>query len=265
MIDIKELIQSAKEASVIGGSILKEHFKKVKRRDVESKAVKDFVTYVDKLSERRIREFILSKYPDHSFLGEEEGIIGNKDSKYQWIVDPLDGTKNYINGFEIFAVSVALKKDNKIIAGAINIPMLEKLYWAGDGQGAYMNGDKISVSNRPLNMAIISTGFPFRNIEDLDIYLKAFKDAMITFSAVRRPGAAAVDLALTAEGVFDGFFEMKLSIWDIAAGVLLIKEAGGVYSNFEGKDVLDGNVIAGNKNIYDNLYKIVQKNLLLKL
>ncbi len=260
--DIDTFIQTAKEAAVLGGSILKENFKKIKKEDVEYKSRKDFVTYVDKTSEERIRNFILSVYPDHSFLGEEEGIIGNKDSEYRWIVDPLDGTKNYINGFEIFAVSVALEKDGDIIAGSIYIPMLDKLYWAGKGKGAYLNGEKIKVSSRPKEMAIIATGFPFRYVEDIDRYLKAFREAMITFSAVRRPGAAAVDLAMTAEGVFDGFFEMKLSVWDIAAGYLLVEEAGGVFTNFQGEKVLDGNVIAGGEDIYNELKRIVQKTLL---
>lgn len=258
---IEEFIQVSKEASVIGGSILKENFKKIKNRDIELKSEKDFVTYVDRLSEERIRDFILSKFKDHAFLGEEDGIIGNKDSEFVWIVDPLDGTKNYINGFEIFAVSVALKKGEELVAGSIYIPMLDKLYWCGKGKGAYLNGERIRVSDRPVKRAIISTGFPFRNIEELDRYLLAFKEAMIRFSAVRRPGAAAVDLALTAEGVFDGFFEMKLSVWDIAAGVLLIKEAGGIFTNFDGTEELDGNVVAGPKHIYEVLYQIVEKHL----
>ncbi len=259
--DLNNFVQTAKEAAVLGGYILKENFKKIKREDVEYKSKKDFVTYVDKLSEERIKNFILSVYPDHSFLGEEEGSSGSKSSEYRWIVDPLDGTKNYINGFEIFAVSVALEKDNEIIAGAIYIPMLDKLYWAGKGTGAYMNGTKISVSNRPVDMAVIATGFPFRYQEEIDIYLKAFREAMITFSAVRRPGAAAVDLAMTAEGVFDGFFEMKLSVWDIAAGVLLVEEAGGIFTNFNGTRELDGNVVAGGEEIHKILFDIVQRNL----
>ncbi len=259
---IQEFIQTAKEASIIGGQILKENFKHIKKGDIELKGIKDFVTYVDKQSEERIREFLMKKYPDHSFLGEEEGKSGNKDSEYVWIVDPLDGTKNYINGFEIFAVSVALSKEDQIIAGAIYIPMLDKLYWAGKDTGAYLNGEKISVSNRTKEYAVIATGFPFRYIEEIDTYLKAFREAMITFSAVRRPGAAAVDLALTAEGIFDGFFEMKLSVWDIAAGYLLVKEAGGIFTNFEGREILDGNVIAGNEYIYKDLKQIVQKTIL---
>ena len=259
---IEEFVHVSKEAALIGGQILKEHFKHVKKGDIELKGVKDFVTYVDKQSEERIREFLLKMYPEHAFLGEEEGVSGKKDSEYVWIVDPLDGTKNYINGFEIFAVSVALQYNNEIIAGSIYIPMLDKLYWAGKNLGAYMNGEKISVSNRTKEYAVVATGFPFRYVEEVDIYLKAFREAMLTFSAVRRPGAAAVDLALTAEGVFDGFFEMKLSVWDIAAGYLLVKEAGGIFSNFEGKEVLDGNVIAGNSHIYNDLKIILEKTIL---
>jgi myo-inositol-1(or 4)-monophosphatase len=260
-LDINHLLQSAKEAAVIGGQILKEYFKEIKQRDIEEKSKRDFVTYVDKKSEERIRNFLLSVYPDHAFLGEEDGILGNKNSDYLWIVDPLDGTKNYINGFDIFAVSVALKYKDEVIAGSIYIPMLDKLYWASKGNGAYMNGSPIKVSKRDKNLALVATGFPFRSVEDIDRYLNAFREAMITFSAVRRPGAAAVDLAYTAEGVFDGFFEMKLSIWDIAAGYLLIKEAGGIFTNFEGKEILDGNVIAGNPIIYQYLKDIVNRTL----
>ncbi|MEZ0323119.1 MAG: inositol monophosphatase family protein [Hydrogenothermaceae bacterium] len=249
-------LQVAKEAAVIGGSILKENFKKIKHSDIESKGIKDFVTYVDRLSEERIRNYILSVYPNHSFLGEEEGTFGN--SEFVWIVDPLDGTKNYICGFEIFAVSVALKREDEFLASAIYIPMLDKLYYAEKGSGAYLNGQRIKVSNRPVENAVVATGFPFRNIKELDSYISMLKKAMITFSGVRRPGAAAIDLALVAEGVFDGFFEMKLSIWDIAAGALLIEEAGGVYSNFEGKkDLSDGNIIAGGPDIYKVLFDIV--------
>lgn len=259
--NIENYIQTCKEAATIGGQILKEHFKHIQKKDIEEKGKKDFVTYVDKKSEERIRNFILSIYQDHAFLGEEDGIIGNKESDFLWIVDPLDGTKNYINGFDIFAVSVALQYKNDIIAGSIYIPMLDKLYWAGKGKGAYLNGTKIKVSNKEKELAIVATGFPFRRIEEIDKYLKAFRETMIRFSAVRRPGAAAVDLAYTAEGVFDGFFEMKLSIWDIAAGFILVKEAGGIFTNFEGKEILDGNVIAGGEKIYKELKEIIQQTL----
>jgi len=253
---VNKFVQTAKEAAVIGGSILKEHFKKLKKSDVESKGIKDYVTYVDKLSEERIRDFILSKHPDHSFLGEEEGKFG--DSDYTWVVDPLDGTKNYICGFEIFAVSVALLHQGKVVAGSIYVPMLDKLYWAGKGEGAYLNGEKIKVASRPIDLAVVATGFPFRKISELDQYLSMLRAAMITFSGVRRPGAAAIDLALVAEGVFDGFFEMKLSLWDIAAGILLVEEAGGICTNFEGeKDFSSGNIIAAGKEIYKVLFDIV--------
>ena len=261
MDNINNFLEVSKEAAVIGGMVLKEHFRKIIKSDIEEKGLKDFVTYVDKTSEERIRSFILKNFPEHAFLGEEEGKIGNIESEYLWVVDPLDGTKNYINGFEIFAVSVALLKNNEVVVGSIYIPMLDKHYWASKGSGSFLNGEPISISKRTKDTAVIATGFPFRFQEEIDIYLKAFREMMLTFSAVRRPGAAAVDLALTAEGVFDGFFEMNLSIWDIAAGFLLIREAGGIATNFEGKYVLDGNVIAGNDSIYEDLKNIVEKTL----
>ncbi len=255
---MEKYIQVAKEAAIIGGNVLKENFKKLKKSDIEIKGIKDFVTYVDRTSEERIRSYILKNFPDHAFLGEEDGKYGNNN--LVWVVDPLDGTKNYICGFEIFAVSVALMDKNKPIVGCIYVPMLDKLYLAAECYGAYLNGEKIKVSNRPIEQSVVATGFPFRYTDELDNYLKMLKQAMITFSGVRRPGAAAIDLAMVAEGVFDGFFEMKLSLWDIAAGVLLIEEAGGVYSDFEGKkDLSSGNVIAGSQEIYDVLFKIVNQ------
>lgn len=255
---MENYIQVAKEAAIIGGNVLKENFKKLKKSDIEIKGIKDFVTYVDRTSEERIRNYILKNFPEHAFLGEEDGKFGNND--LVWVVDPLDGTKNYICGFEIFAVSVALMDKKTPIVGSIYIPMLDKLYWAAKGYGAYLNGDKIKVSNRSIEQSVVATGFPFRHTDELDNYLKMLKQAMITFSGVRRPGAAAIDLAMVAEGVFDGFFEMKLSLWDIAAGVLLIEEAGGMYSDFEGKkDLSSGNIAAGSKSIYDVLFNIVNQ------
>lgn len=255
---MENYIQVAKEAAIIGGNVLKENFKKLKKSDIEIKGIKDFVTYVDRTSEERIRNYILKNFPEHAFLGEEDGKFGNND--LVWVVDPLDGTKNYICGFEIFAVSVALMDKKTPIVGSIYIPMLDKLYWAAKGYGAYLNGDKIKVSNRSIEQSVVATGFPFRHTDELDNYLKMLKQAMITFSGVRRPGAAAIDLAMVAEGVFDGFFEMKLSLWDIAAGVLLIEEAGGMYSDFEGKkDLSSGNIVAGSKSIYDVLFNIVNQ------
>ncbi|MCX7738926.1 MAG: inositol monophosphatase [Hydrogenothermaceae bacterium] len=253
-------LQVAKEAAIIGGSILKENFKKIKTADVESKGVRDFVTYVDRLSEERIKNYILSVYPDHSFLGEEEGRFGS--SEFVWIVDPLDGTKNYISGFEIFAVSVALQREEECLVGAIYVPMLDKLYYAERGGGSYLNGQRVRVSSRPVGNAVVATGFPFRDTEELDSYMAMLRDAFITFSGVRRPGAAAIDLAMVAEGVFDGFFEMKLSVWDIAAGTLLVEEAGGKFTDFQGKkDLSSGNVIAGGENVYSVLFDIVRRHL----
>lgn len=253
-------LQVAKEAAIIGGSILKENFKKIKMVDIESKGVRDFVTYVDRLSEERIRNYILSIYPNHSFLGEEEGSFGN--SEFVWIVDPLDGTKNYISGFEIFAVSVALRRDNEYLVGVVYVPMLDKLYYTEKGGGAYLNGQRIRVSSKPVENAVVATGFPFRNIRELDSYIAMLRDAFITFSGVRRPGAAAIDLAMVAEGVFDGFFEMKLSIWDIAAGALLVEEAGGRFTDFQGnRDLSSGNIIAGGEPVYSKLFEIVQRHM----
>ena len=155
-----KFLEVAKEAALIGGGILKENFKKLKKSDVEVKGVKDFVTYVDKLSEERIRNHILKNFPDHAFLGEEDGKFG--ENEYTWVVDPLDGTKNYVCGFEIFAVSVALLKNNDPMVGVVYVPMLDKLYWGEKGYGSYLNGERLRVSNREVGQAVVSTGFPFK-------------------------------------------------------------------------------------------------------
>jgi len=242
------------KAATAAGEVIRPELRKI--LSYEEKGENDFVTEVDLRAEEKIKSVILSSFPDHEILSEESGATG--DSKYRWIVDPLDGTKNFIHGFPYIAVSIALQIGGNLHLGVILDVASNNLYWAEAGQGAFKNGERISVSktNR-LSRAMIATGFPFRKKKFLDLYLKMFREVFLNVSAVRRVGAAALDLAYVAEGIFDGFFEFFLAPWDIAAGIVIIREAGGI--TFSIGDELSGNIIAANPYIFENLKNLVFK------
>ncbi len=251
-----KFLRVAKDAALRAGEIIKPELGKIHR--YREKGENDFVTEIDIRSEEIIKNVILSHFPDHEILTEETGASGR--SNYRWIVDPLDGTKNFIHGFPYVAVSIALQVDGTLKVGVILDVGHDDLYWAERGSGAFKNSERISVSQeRELLKSMVATGFPFRKKEFLDIYLRLFREIFLRSSAVRRVGAAALDLALVASGVFDGFFEFFLSPWDIAAGVVIIREAGGKVKSMFGEDELSGNIIASNPYIFENLKKIVEE------
>ncbi len=256
MQDIKELVETAKGAAIIGGQVLKEHFRKVLEENIEEKGEKDFVSFVDRESERRIREFILSRHSDHKVVGEEEG--GDAEGTFVWHIDPLDGTKNYIAGFPIFGVSVALSVEGSPKVGAVYLPYFNSLYWAGEGLGAFKDGKPIKVSDTSrVKYSVVAYGFPSRAKRDLNVYWRIFKDIFEQVAAMRRPGAAAVDLCFVAEGIFEGLVEFELHPWDVNAGLVLLKEAGGTYKLLEKNSKID--VIASNGRIQDFLEGVVEK------
>ncbi len=258
MLKVSELVKVAKEAAIIGGQVLKEFFGKVEDRNIEEKGEKDFVSFVDKTSEERIRDFISKNFPDHCIVGEEKG--GNRDCEFVWYIDPLDGTKNYIAGFPIFGVSVGVEYKGEPVAGAVYLPFFDFLYWAGKGEGAYKNGRRIYVSNTEnVKYSVVAYGFPSRAKRDLDIYWAIFKEVFDKVAAMRRPGAAAVDLCFLAEGVFEGLIEFELHEWDINAGKIILKEAGGVYKVVEENGKKD--IVASNGRIQRFLEEIVFKHL----
>ncbi len=228
--DLEKLLEVAKEAALIGGQVLKENFRKVSTDQIEEKAPKDFVSYVDKTSEERIRDFLGKVTSEFSILGEEEGIDQKGD--LLWVIDPLDGTKNFLAGFPVFAVSVALvdpSKNFKPLVGAVYLPYFDSLYYAATSKGAFKNGDplKVNLNKTSLKQCFFSYGFPSRAKRDLNTYCGIMLDVFREVASLRRPGAAAADLAYVAEGVFDGTFEFELKLWDVAAGTLLVEEAGG--------------------------------------
>jgi myo-inositol-1(or 4)-monophosphatase len=201
---------------------------------------------------------LLEAYPDHAILAEESGATGKSD--FVWIIDPLDGTTNFLHGFPQYAVSIALAQKGKVMQAVVYDPSRNELFTASRGKGAYLNDKRIRVSKRThLKEALIGTGFPFRKTQQLDGYMNMFRAITEKAAGVRRPGAAALDLAYVACGYFDGFWEVGLSPWDIAAGSLLILEAGGMIGNLDGSELnLDlGNVIAGTPKVYAQLVETI--------
>ncbi len=229
---------------------------------VKHKNHNDYVSEVDRAAEQAIIDILLSAYPSHSILAEESGAQG--DSEFQWVIDPLDGTTNFLHGFPQYSVSIALLHQGQLNQAVVYDPSRNDLFTASRGQGAYLNDRRIRVSNRlKLADSLIGTGFPYRDFDHLDAYIAMFRDMLQKTSGVRRPGSAALDLAYVAAGRLDGFWEIGLNKWDIAAGCLLIQEAGGLVGDFNGDDsyIDTGNVVAGNPKIFAQLLQTLAPHL----
>jgi myo-inositol-1(or 4)-monophosphatase len=226
---------------------------------IDNKRERDFVSDVDRQAESEIIKIIRRAYPDHSVLAEESG--KTEGSNIEWIIDPLDGTTNYLHGFPQFAVSIAVRQNNVLEAGVIYDPMLQELFVAVRGQGATLNDRRIRVSKRHrLDTALIGTGLPYLPDHDYDTYLGQLSNIMRNVAGIRRAGAASLDLAYVACGRLDGFWENSLHIWDIAAGALLIQEAGGLLSDPQGGSsyLKTGNIACGNPKIHPQLLKLLK-------
>ena len=259
--NLNNYLEVAREAALRAGVVLKERFRKLCPSMIDEKAKNDFVTEADKKSEEIIKGHIRSHFSDHDILAEESLAVRN-DSPFLWIIDPLDGTLNYIHGLPCFAVSIALEIEGELAVGLIYEPLKENIYSAIKGQGAFKNGKRIHVSrSNTLNTSLVATGFPFRIKDIIDNYLKVFKELFMHATGIRRGGSACLDLAYTAEGIFGGFFECALSPWDMAAGALLVKEAGGEVTDFNGGNqyLKTGNIIAGSKGVHQEILKIIQE------
>jgi myo-inositol-1(or 4)-monophosphatase len=236
------------------GEVIIRSLNRLESLQVTAKGRNDFVTEVDKAAEREIIDSIRHAYPSHAFLAEESGATGDSDTV--WIIDPLDGTTNFMHGFPIFAVSIACQIKGRLEQACIYDPMRGELFTASRGQGAHLDNRRIRVSKqRGLEGALISTGFPFReNMRYGDAYLAQLKAVMAQASGIRRPGAAALDLAYVAAGRSDGFWELGLSPWDTAAGTLLIQEAGGRVGTLTGTEYKQGgHLVAGTPKVYEAL------------
>ncbi|TAH47895.1 MAG: inositol monophosphatase [Betaproteobacteria bacterium] len=227
---------------------------------VQSKSPNDFVTEVDHAAEKAIIDVLREAFPGHGILAEESGESG-PDSEFNWIIDPLDGTTNFIHGFPQYAISIAQTKNGVLEHAVVYDPIANELFTASRGSGAFLNDRRIRVSRRTrLNEALLGTGFPFRQFDHVDAYLAMFRELTQKTAGIRRPGAASLDLAYVAAGRLDGFWEMGLSPWDMAAGVLLIQEAGGLVSDLsgEGNFMTTGNVVAGSPKIFGQILPVIQ-------
>ncbi|GAB1411813.1 inositol monophosphatase family protein [Candidatus Desulfobacillus denitrificans] len=252
----------AVKAARRAGGIINRASRDVEQIKVSAKRDKDFVTEVDKAAEAAIIGVLHEAYPDHAILAEESGASG--DSDFVWIIDPLDGTTNFIHGFPQYCISIAQTQKGVLQHAVIYDPNRNELFTASKGAGAYLNERRIRVSKRvKMNEALIGTGFPFRYFEHVDAYLGIFRDMMHKTAGVRRPGAAALDLAWVAAGRIDGFWELGLSPWDMAAGALLITEAGGLVGDLTGEaNYLEtGNIVGGNPKVFVQLLQIIAPHL----
>ncbi|MEN2985085.1 MAG: inositol monophosphatase family protein [Thermodesulfovibrionaceae bacterium] len=260
---MREPLVVALEAAKLAGRIIKEKIGTITKENITQKSISDYVTEVDIYSEKKIIEHIKKYFPHHQIMAEESS-NNYKKAEYLWIIDPLDGTTNFIHGFPVVAVSIALMYKGELKVGVVYDPIKDELFYAEKDEGAFLNGERIRVSSlKEPSLSLIATGFPFRNKQYIDSYIKIFRELLYSVSDLRRPGAAAIDLAYVACGRVDGFFEFALSPWDIAAGTILIKEAGGVVSDFDGGEnyLKTGNIVAGNNIIHPFLIEKIKKAL----
>lgn len=251
-------IEAAKEA----GKFLKKNLGKVRQIDLKSGQERNLVTEIDKKSEELIVNIIKKHYPNHDILAEESGSKHGSKSDYKWIIDPLDGTTNFTHGLPIFCVSIGLERKGEIILGVIYDPNFDELFTAEKGRGAFLNGRRLRVSTtKELKSSLLVTGFPYNINENPDHCIEHFVNFLLNAQAIRRMGSAALDLAYVAAGRYDGFWEVNLNPWDMAAGVLLVKEAGGEITNFTGTDIdiYGKQIVASNRSIHKEMLEILKK------
>ncbi len=263
---MQPMVNIALKAARKAGQYLCQAFDRGDPLQITSKGRNDFVTQVDQKSEAILVESLLTTYPDHGILTEESGQIGNASSEYQWIIDPLDGTTNFIHGIPHFAISIAVKKNQLLEHAVVLNPMLQEEFSASRGHGAQLNGKRLRVSScYSLESALLATGFPFHtgNLEYLEANLAMLKQFLPQTAGIRRAGAAALDLAYVAAGRYDGYWEFGLKPWDIAAGALLIQEAGGLIGDPLGghQHMEAGHLVCGNPKLFKLLLQALRPNL----
>ncbi|MGB5202513.1 MAG: inositol monophosphatase family protein [Sedimenticolaceae bacterium] len=251
-------IRAARQA----GNVIMRSFSRLDSLTVSEKQTNDYVSEVDRNAEQAIIETIRRAYPAHAILAEESGEHGKDD--FQWVVDPLDGTTNYLHGFPQFAISIALMHRGRLESGVVYDPLRDEMFTADRGGGALLNDRRLRVTDQKgLKGALLGTGIPFRDQRYIDAYFEMLKALTRETAGIRRPGSAALDFAYVAAGRLDGFWELGLSIWDFAAGALLIQEAGGVVSDIGGgsRHFETGNVIAGNIRLHRELVATIRPHL----
>jgi myo-inositol-1(or 4)-monophosphatase len=255
-----ELLDTALAAARDGSAILRRYFRDASL-EVDRKGQNDFVTQADRESEAAVVAEIRRRFPDHRILAEEGSGVGLAgESSHEWLIDPLDGTTNFLQGLPVFCVSIACRRGDELLAAVVDDPQGGNVFTATRGGGAWWNGRRMQTSRQEgLDGAFLATGYPFRALPTLDVYLEIFRDVFRHAKAIRRCGSAALDLAYTAAGVYDGFFEFRLSPWDLGAGILLVREAGGVVTDLDGGERFfeGGNVVAGGAAVHAGLQAVV--------
>jgi myo-inositol-1(or 4)-monophosphatase len=257
------MLNIAVKAARRAGAIINRASQDIGTLTIKSKNFNDFVSEVDVAAERAIIDTLKNAYPTHGFLGEESGSTSHQ-SDFIWIIDPLDGTTNFLHGFPQYCVSIALRHKGEITQAVIYEPNRNDLYTATKGRGAFLNDKRIRVSKcDKLQDALIGTGFPFRDFKYLDDYLSMFKSMIQKTTGIRRAGSAALDLAYVANGSLDGFWEIGLSAWDIAAGGLLVREAGGIVTDLSGQSgwLESGNILVASPKIHDDMQAIIASHI----
>lgn len=246
------------------GSVIMRSYNRLDTLTVAEKQVNDFVSEVDRNAEQAIIDTVRKAYPNHAILAEESGVVGNGKDPFQWIIDPLDGTTNYLHGFPQFAVSIALRHRGKLETAVVYDPLREEMFTAVRGGGALLNDRRLRVTDhKGLKGALLGTGIPFRDQRYMDAYLGTLKALTQDTAGIRRPGSAALDFAYVAAGRLDGFWELGLSVWDFAAGALLVQEAGGMVSDIRGgsQHLDSGNVIASGVRLHREIVAAIQPHL----
>jgi len=262
---MQPMLNMAQKAAHSGANVILRAIDRLENVRFSSKEAKDYVSEVDRAAEEAILSVLRKSYPKHSFLSEECGAIGAQDAEHLWIIDPLDGTTNFLRGVPHFAISIACLKNGRLEHALVLDPIRQEEFSASRGKGAVLNGRKLRVSKRlDLNEALLATGFPFRleQLKNIDEYLAIFKALSLDTAGIRRAGAASLDLAYVAAGRFDGFWESSLAKWDIAAGALLVQEAGGLVTDFSGGlDFLaKGDVVAANPKCLKALLSVIHSH-----
>ena len=259
------LLNVATQAARTAGHRIINHMQDIDKLNIEQKGKNDYVSEVDKDAENTIIQIIQKYYPEHTILAEESGVHDTEsNSDVRWIIDPLDGTTNFLHQFPQFCVSIAVEVKGRIEHAAIYDPTRDEMFSASRGEGARVDNQRIRVTGqKTLDNALLATGFPYHDFSYLDAYMESFKAFMTSTAGVRRPGSAALDLAYVACGRVDGFWEMNLKPWDIAAGALIIKEAGGLATDFRGgNDFLEsGNILAANPKLYKEMAQVIGKTI----
>jgi myo-inositol-1(or 4)-monophosphatase len=266
MIDLESICKNAIDLSLDVGKFIRNEKDNIKRNDIKYKGFNDFVTYVDKKSEELLVEGLKKIFPEAGFITEEE-TAGLQGEQYRWIIDPLDGTTNFIHGLAPFSISIGLYRERKPLAGVVYEICANECFYAWEGSKAYMNGEEISTSStEKLKDSLIITGFPYTHFDELSKILKSVEYFLKNSHGLRRLGSAAADLAYVACGRSDGFYEVGLHPWDVAAGVFILQQAGGVISDFSGgPDFIFGKqIVASNKSIFREFQEAVNKLLVVK-